>query len=108
MSTVIWDGIEFLEVEGDVAQVLAKADKAQIMEGVIDGLSLKTRDEFTGYSSTPVPPPTPKPKTQQKAEGMKTTTLKDWRAYRKIVGDTKGIPMQRVTKVMVEEHLKGE
>lgn len=50
----IWDGLEFQHVEPAVAKALVDADKAQIIDGTVDGPSLKYRHEFTGYSTGPL------------------------------------------------------
>ena len=97
---VIWDGIEFRQVGKSEAEKLEKADKAQIMGGIIDGLSLKHRHQFTGYNK-----PSDKVK---KADAVQDEPLKDWRVYKKIVAEKTGKAANKVTKKMVEEYLKKE
>ena len=48
---VIWNGEEFVQVSEAQAEAMAKADKAQILDGTVDGLALKTRKQFTGYKT---------------------------------------------------------
>lgn len=58
MSDVtIWDGEEFHHVPRKEAEALVKADKAQILsDGLVDGLSMKYRHEFTGYKTRELRP----------------------------------------------------
>lgn len=51
MTKLIWNGIEFLEVSDKEADRLVREDKAQsLSDGFVDGLNLKTRAQFRGYS----------------------------------------------------------
>lgn len=50
-NVMIWDGEDFNHVTQDEADRLVKADKAQILDGTVDGLGLRYRAEFTGYKT---------------------------------------------------------
>lgn len=54
-KVTVWDGNGFKEIAIEEALRLEKEDKIQILSGkVVDGLSLRKRKEFTGYSTTVV------------------------------------------------------
>ena len=116
MTTMIWDGEEFHHVAPAEAKALAKADKAQILDGTVDGLSLKYRHEFTGYDDPepapePAPEPTPAPQAQKSeetdpmAKAVKAASLKPWTTYKKLVSDALDKPFHKTTKADVEEFL---
>ena len=130
MTTMIWDGNEFLHVDKKEADRLVKEDKAQIMDGTVDGLSMKYRREFTGYNK-PVPQATadadilaaaaePAPEveapslpTAAKSEepdpmskAVQKKSMKDWRTYKKMVADDLGQPFNKTTKADVEAWLE--
>lgn len=120
MTALIWDGEEFLEVTVDAAKALAKADKAQIMDGTIDGLSLKTRSEFTGYNK-PAPAPQQEPKQVEApslpaavkseepdpmAKAVQSVPLKNWISYKRVAAEALGKPFQRTTKADVMKYLE--
>ncbi len=126
---VIWDGINFLEVTPDVAKELVDQDKAQLLDGTVDGGSLKYRRQFTGYQPKPEPevvvppepeaapePEAPPPETVEAkasegevdpmAKAVKTEPMKDWRSYRKAAAESLGKPLVKVTKAEVLEWLE--
>ena len=116
MTTMIWDGIEFSHVDEKEAKALVKADKAQIMDGTVDGLSMKYRHEFTGYDN---PEPTPEveapslPKVAKSEEpdpmtkAVQKAPMKDWRTYKKAAADDLGKPFNKTTKADVEKWWEG-
>ena len=111
MTTMIWDGIEFLHVDEKEAKALVKADKAQIMDGTVDGLSMKFRHEFTGYNvpdAEPVELPgmTKSEEPDPMANHVQTNKLKDWRSYKKMAAEALGKPFNKTTKADVETWLK--
>ena len=124
MTTMIWDGIEFSHVDEKEAKALVKADKAQIMDGTVDGLSMKYRHEFTGYGEPEVVtpndardqeglPPLPELKETKSEEpdpmtkAVQKAPMKDWRTYKKAAADDLGKPFNKTTKADVEKWWEG-
>ena len=126
---VIWDGIAFREVTPDVAKQLVAEDKAQLLDGSVDGGSLKYRRQFTGYHPKPEPEVvvSPEPETAPEpeapppeevevkacegevdpmAKAVKTEPMKDWRTYRKVAAEALGKPLVKVTKAEVLKWLE--
>ena len=121
MHVTIWDGIEFLQIDQIEANRLVKEDKAQIMDGTIDGLNMKYRNQFTGYDvPTPKVETKPEPKPEPKVEAVslpgvakseepdpmtkavQKKSMKDWRTYKKMAADDLGKPFNKTTKADVE------
>ena len=91
---IIWDGLNFLNVDRKEAEQLIKEDKAQDVSKE-DGLSLKYRHQFTGYvtremrAESPVPEaPVPEAPAADVQEDEPVEV--DWRefadAYKKATG----------------------
>jgi hypothetical protein len=105
----VWDGEEFQQLTRKEATALVKADKAQNLDdGLVDGLSLKYRHEFTGYKTREIRPETPAPaavvkpakpkKPARKKKPAKAADDVDWKAYRKEAAAALGKAVNKTTK----------
>lgn len=128
----VWDGENFAEMDEEKALKLEQQDKAQILrDGIIDGLSLKYRHEFTGYQNRmmstdaspkgqaearaavaeiadkqePAPDLIEQPDAADEPEQETDSVELDWREHRKAAADHLDKPFNKTTKADVEAYL---